>query len=231
MKIDDWNERMTGTNPDLNFKDPYSRISSFLLYLYTMELGNPPLYAIANRVARDMDLTWQDDLGPFIHGLYFVTMWAEKGRDPQDRITTGNMLGGTENNISGSFLLWRGAAMQDAWIKDYEENIGSSIKFKGFVSTSRNLQVALSFAFDNLQEGYLPVLLSISCSNYMGILGITVQSEACTCYPNEDETVFMDGACVNIWDVIREVKIVNKHQGMERYHGKSVACIYTFHAK
>ena len=111
---------------------------------------------------------------------------------------------GTENNLSCSFLLWRGARMKDEWIKDYEANKGSSIKFKGFTSTSRSLGVAMGFAFGDdpdADDGKIPVIFSISCSNWMGILGLTIRSEACTCYPNEDETIFMDGATVNIWTV------------------------------
>lgn len=36
---------------------PYSKVTCLILYLYSMELGTPPLYYEANRVARDMDLT------------------------------------------------------------------------------------------------------------------------------------------------------------------------------
>ena len=123
------------------------------------------------------------------------------------------MSDGTENNLSCSFLLWRGARMKDEWIKDYEANKGECIKFKGISSTSRSLGVAMSFAFSenpNAEpDGRIPVIFSISCSNYKGILGLTIRSEACTCYPNENETVFIDGATVNIWTVERDHLIEN----------------------
>ena len=141
------------------------------------------------------------------------------------------MLGGTENNISGSFMLWRGAPMKNEWIEDYENHVGSSIKFKGFTSTSRSIQVALKFAFPTAEDDKIPVLFSISCSNYVGILGIKISNEGCSCYPDEDETVFMDGATVNIWSIERQVKIDNKHKGMEQYDGKELTCIHMFHAK
>ena len=51
---------------DLNLGDPYSKISCFLVQLYSMEIGSPPLYNEANRVARDMDLTLLSELGPFV---------------------------------------------------------------------------------------------------------------------------------------------------------------------
>ena len=80
---------MTPTIPELNFKDPHSRISNFLVYLYTIEFGSPPLYTEANRCAREMDLSLLDELGPFCHGLYFVTMWAEKGKSAGERLAYG----------------------------------------------------------------------------------------------------------------------------------------------
>lgn len=95
--------------PELNFKDPYSKITCLLLYLYSMELGTPPLYAEVNRCTRDMDFSELDTLGPYIMGLYFVTMWANKSREDSDKIKTGMMHGGEVNNIAGSYLLWRGA--------------------------------------------------------------------------------------------------------------------------
>ena len=50
---------MTGDETDLvlGIDGPYSKVSCLILYLYSMELGSPPLYYEANRVARDMDLT------------------------------------------------------------------------------------------------------------------------------------------------------------------------------
>ena len=40
---------------ELGVKNPYSKISCLIVYLYSLELGTPPLYVEANRVARDMD--------------------------------------------------------------------------------------------------------------------------------------------------------------------------------
>ena len=40
---------------DLDLGNPYSKITCLVLYLYSMELGQPPLYAELTRVSRDLD--------------------------------------------------------------------------------------------------------------------------------------------------------------------------------
>ena len=45
-------------DPVTGLLNPYSRATSLILYLYSMELGSPQLYSEVNRVARDMDLTY-----------------------------------------------------------------------------------------------------------------------------------------------------------------------------
>ena len=60
------------TDPELNFINPYSKISCLVAYLYSMELGSPNLYAEVNRVTREMDMTEIEHLGPYICVLYIV---------------------------------------------------------------------------------------------------------------------------------------------------------------
>ena len=48
------------------------------MHLYSMEIGNPQLYAEVNRVVRDLDLTFLKEIGPFSHALWLVTWEAEK---------------------------------------------------------------------------------------------------------------------------------------------------------
>ena len=81
-----------------------------------MELGCPQLYAEANRVARDVDLTYLEELGPFLKALSVITADIEQRKNKSDKITIGYDLGEVEQNIGGSFLLWRGALMKDEWI-------------------------------------------------------------------------------------------------------------------
>ena len=51
-------------DPELALFDPYSKVTCFIMYLYSMEFGTPALYSELNRVARDMDMTQLKNLGP-----------------------------------------------------------------------------------------------------------------------------------------------------------------------
>ena len=42
---------------ELGLCNPYSRATCFILYLYSMEFGEPSLAADLNRAARTMDVT------------------------------------------------------------------------------------------------------------------------------------------------------------------------------
>ena len=76
---------------DLNVANPYGKIASLVLYLYSMELGSPPLYHEINRVCRTMDLSYLQTLGPYIRVLGSVTYMSEHCRDDNDKIETGFM--------------------------------------------------------------------------------------------------------------------------------------------
>lgn len=77
---------------ELSLHNPYSKVTCFTLYLYSLELGIPPLYAEANRVARDMDFTQLKELGPFLRALHEVTYGAEYYRKDEDKMATGQMI-------------------------------------------------------------------------------------------------------------------------------------------
>ena len=85
-----------------------------------MELGQPPLYAEVNRITRDLDMTEMEHLGPYINVLYHVISNGEKGKVADDKIMTGKMIGGVEQNFAGSFLTWTGAPMKEEWITPFE---------------------------------------------------------------------------------------------------------------
>ena len=116
--IIDWDKPMTfgkidkDQDPNLHISNPYSMASRFVMKLYTMEFGSPPLFQEANRVSRDMDLTYLKLLGPFIQTLSEITANAEWNKNPCDKISTGEMNGGSYQNMSGAFLLWRGCQMK-----------------------------------------------------------------------------------------------------------------------
>jgi len=103
----------TNKKDDLDVYYPYSRITCFILYLYSMELGDPPLFAELNRITRQNDLTQLENLGPMQRVLNEITWAAEQMRDSTDKMPTGKMIGGEDMNIAGIFLLYRGMKMTD----------------------------------------------------------------------------------------------------------------------
>ena len=82
--------KLHSSDPELGLANPYSKVTCFILYLYSMELGSPPLYAELNRVARDMDLTQLRNLGPILRALTLITLFAESHRDASDKIMPGS---------------------------------------------------------------------------------------------------------------------------------------------
>ena len=66
-------------------------MTCLLVYLYSMELGSPPLYSEINRVERDMDLSYLQELGPFIKALSQITQYAEGNKGKNDKIAPGTV--------------------------------------------------------------------------------------------------------------------------------------------
>ena len=64
-------------DPILGLLNPYSKATYLIEYLYSMELGTPPLYYEANKVAREMDEDFLKELGPFLRALYVITLSVE----------------------------------------------------------------------------------------------------------------------------------------------------------
>lgn len=58
---------------DTNLHNPYSVASCVILYLYSMELGCPPLYKVLNLAMRMCDLSYLKTLGPFAMALFSVS--------------------------------------------------------------------------------------------------------------------------------------------------------------
>ena len=67
-----------GKGGELDLSDPYSKVTCFILFLYSMELGSPPLYSELNKVCRMMDLKNLDTLGPFARCLDVIIEGAER---------------------------------------------------------------------------------------------------------------------------------------------------------
>ena len=112
----DMNEQSSSTN----LLSPYSKVVCFILYLYSMEIGCPALYAEANRVARDVDKSFLKELGPFLRCLNVISLRAEYFKKDNDVIRTGKMISGSKNNMYGSFLLFRGLSMLEKYIEPFK---------------------------------------------------------------------------------------------------------------
>jgi len=86
INISDWNKPMTHSKADteLGLTNPYSKISCFIVNLYSMEFGNPQFYSVVNKAAREMDLTNLKYLGPFVRALSVITANAEMWKQDDD---------------------------------------------------------------------------------------------------------------------------------------------------
>lgn len=152
-----------------------------------MQLGDPPLYAEINRVCRNMDTAYLATLGPYVRCMGKVLLWNEKNK--VDTWETGEQIykrvGGNIDNLAGIFLLYSGAQMEVPWIYEYEKRRFEFINLPGNFSCSENLGIALEFAFKDQSANTKPVLLVISCQNYLRFNGVRMNFEAYSAYPRE----------------------------------------------
>lgn len=96
-----------------------------------------------------MDLKYLADFGPYIKALNLITAIAEAMKDKKDRIKPGIDIGGLDRNLSGTFLLFRGAPMMNDWITPYENAVKRKyIRLPGSNSCTSKLKVGLGFAFE-----------------------------------------------------------------------------------
>lgn len=134
--------------------------------------------------------------------------------------------------------------MKQEWIDHYHNAISDEwVKIPGYTGCTERLDIALSFAFKNLDKGTClkPVLFFITVKNLGGYKGINMGSESCSAYPNECETLFNEGIdiqkqslmfnegmTVRVLDV-HEVTIDNKDEAFAKYNGKTITIIHLFH--
>ena len=64
--------------------------------------------------------------------------------------------------------------------------INSIIHLTGYISTSLDKSIAINFAFDNLQDNFIPVVFEIEFNSDVGIVKLT---EEFTSFPGEDEVL------------------------------------------
>ena len=114
-----WDQPLHSGPSDLDLHNPYGAAACWILSVYSMEFGTPPFYSALNKAAREMDTTQLDHLGPFANALYLVCRGAENYKEKEDKIPTGSSFSDVDDNLSGSFLLWRGAQMQQQWLDPF----------------------------------------------------------------------------------------------------------------
>ena len=133
-----------------DISDPYGKMTCLILYLYSMQIGEPPLYSEVNRVCRNMDRKYLKTLGPFIRCLEKTLLWAEK--NAIDKRSTGDSLRlltnrGGLHNMSALFILFSGAQLKQQWLYEYEKRRFEFVTMPGNFSCTENLGVAFEFAF------------------------------------------------------------------------------------
>jgi len=106
------------------FRNPHSPEVLLILNLYSME---PPFYAALNKAMRDLDMDKLKTLGPFARAIYMVLLYgddSDKGRD--DAIERGEDFQMTDSlgYFCRSFLLFRGALMNNEWVDGWREKVG-----------------------------------------------------------------------------------------------------------
>ena len=105
------------------------------------------------------------------------------------------MTGGIFMNMSGSFLLWKGAQMDREKINQYEQcasNLQNSIYLPYHSSFTFDLRAALSRAFEPSFDtaSSNPVLFTLACQNYLLPKGAMFLNAAYTPYLEELEYLF-----------------------------------------
>ena len=74
--------------------------------------------------------------------------------------------------------------MKPEEIETYKEN--RKIYLIGYTSTSKSLECALNFAFENLKDGFEPVVYEIIFKGKSGLFELT---EEFTAFPGENEVL------------------------------------------
>lgn len=119
--------------------------------------------------------------------------------------------------------------MQSDWIEQYESKKGYEVHLPGCFSCSKDLKVALSFAYGKRDQDKIPVLFVVTCQNYYEPKGFMMNNEAYSAYPREAEFLLMEGCNVYILDIEHDHKIDNSSFSMLNYNGKTLTIIHMFH--
>lgn len=142
----------TPGNDQLELCNPYSLITCLVLYLYSMEFGDPPLYSEINRVTRTMDTSQLRALGPFAQAFSCIINSVSHYFEEDDQGKTGFSLhymhGGAEENVGGIYMLHNGTVLEEAQQQALVSLPSSSyLTIDTSTTFSHDLSAALTFAF------------------------------------------------------------------------------------
>ena len=127
-------------------------------------------------------------------------------------------------------MLFRGAPMEDGWVKPYADKIGQEIRLPQSTSASKDPVVALGFATpDHIKDNQTPTFFVFACQNYRSIDGLTMNNEAYTAYPFEDEVLLCEGCPINVLGIDYGVKIDNGEGQIAKFNGQKITVVHLFH--
>ena len=118
IQIDEqlWDKPLVrSSDAHLGINNSRSLATCMILYLYSMELGGgAPLYAELNRVLREKQEKYLEQLGPMAQALKEICQWADENKRWEEKggLTTGEKFSEKWDNLSGCFLIWKGARMR-----------------------------------------------------------------------------------------------------------------------
>lgn len=155
--------------------NPNHKITKHLLYIYSMESF---IYTELNRVCRDKDKQEIQFYGAFAAAISYIIYFANKRR---------------KDCIKGTTTLYRGIKLTKQQIKQFK--VGSDVNLTGYISSSRDRNVAMNFALSDVIEGHKPVLFQIE---FKGDKGLFEMSSGFSAFENEDEVLVQDGLAYRV---------------------------------
>ena len=136
-----------------------------------------------------------------------------------DRIYRSDRILSAVDN-SRSFLLFRGATLKEAWIKDWKAEVGNNVCLPGNTSTSEIIDVALRFARPN-QADDIPVLFVYYVWNFINYSGFRLNDERYSAFPDECEHLLPEGQQVCV-EGFEEIEIKNSIYNI--YENPEIPC-------
>ena len=126
------------------------------------------VYSELNIACRSKEKDQIKTFGPYAAAISYIIYFANKRRD---------------DKITGETILYRGLKLTEDAVKMFE--VGNKINITGYTSSSREFEVAKSFAVNELKDGQVAVVYKI---NFKGQVGLFEMNEDYSAY-NEMEVL------------------------------------------